>query len=188
MKKELCNVFCDVVVCAGKSALEYEKFKGLKEDTQRIAAVNQKLTFVLQWLPMNGLLFVPTKIDQTESRIMFGTGEHKRLAEGETLYHCLVEENQEGMTYFAARAEYVEETGWSIKLYYEHQSLLESESFSRKQISSIPLSVLLNKSLYDSLGGKKYLDKLAIEAEYGSKDDPVWYHSYNEGVSFSLDF
>lgn len=187
MKKGLCSAFCDITICAGKSALKYEKLKKLKGNTQRMAAINQKLTFALQWLPSDSLLFIPTKIDQTEDKIMFGTGEHKRLEKGETLYHCLVEENKEGLTYFAARADYAEETGWSIELCYEHQSLLDTENFSRHQISSIPLSILLDDKLYNSMGGEKLLKKLEIEEERGGADDPIWYHSHSEGVSFSLD-
>ena len=188
MKKGLYSEFGEIIVCAGKSALKYEKLKKVKGGAGRVAAINQKLTFTLQWLPADGLLFVPLKMDRSTDKIMFGTGEHKRLEAGETLYHCLVEENKEGMTYFAARVDYAEKTGWSIELCYEHQSLLDTENFSRYAICSVPLSILLDKELYRELGGNKLLTRLGIEVERGGMDDPTWYHSHAEGVSFSLDF
>ncbi|MCL2002116.1 hypothetical protein FWG76_01790, partial [Candidatus Saccharibacteria bacterium] len=180
--------FCDINICAGKSALKYDKLQKIKTNTARLAAVNQKLTFALQWLPSDGLLFIPLKLDKTEDKIMFGTGEHKQLEKGETIYHCLVDETKEGLTYFAARADYSDKLGWSIELCYEHQNLLEKGEFTRHNICSVPLSILLDNRLYNNLGGDKLLEKLGLEVEHGGVDDPIWYHDHEEGVSFSLDF
>ncbi|MCL2038496.1 hypothetical protein FWG86_01145 [Candidatus Saccharibacteria bacterium] len=180
------NAFCDIAVCAGKSALNYDKFRGLKDTSPRIAEINQKLTFRLQWLSLSSVFFVPTKFDKAEGKLISGTGEHKRLAEDEILYHCVVEENKEGITYFAAAVEYDEHLKWNIYLYYEHQSLLDDGDHTRENIGTIPFSMLLDEELYKEMDGDRFFKKIGLEID-GNSDGPLWFHDHEAGFSFSVD-